>query len=210
MSKSLILSVTLLFGLALFTQSCRWKTTKNALKHGEVLKSSINSFEKNRSRLADRIVETLEEAETALTQTDPDLPEVSKDFEKEWTVIQNRYEKLKKDFEEVGSSSTAYFDKLNELSGNINQEDLRKEELAKNEALRKRWEKTYEEASTNVQKVTTVLEEGNDFHMVLVASSIRQKLEQNVVELRRIADQAKALLADLESFTQAGRELVEG
>lgn len=76
--------------------------------------------------------------------------------------------------------------------------------------MRKRWEKTYEEASTNVQKVTTVLEEGNDFHMVLVASSIRQKLEQNVVELRRIADQAKALLADLESFTQAGRELVEG
>jgi hypothetical protein len=54
--------------------------------------------------------------------------------------------------------------------------------------LRKHWEKTYEEASTNVQKVTTVLEEGNDFHMVLVASSIRQKLEQNVVELRRIAD----------------------
>lgn len=210
MSKSLLFSLVVLTGVAGLSTSCRWRTTKNALKHGEVLKSSINSFEKNRSKLADRIVETLEEAETALTESDPNLPEVSKDFEREWTVIQNRYDKLKKDFEEVGSSSTAYFDKLNELSGNINQEALRKEELAKNEALRKRWEKTYQEASANVQKVTTVLEEGNDFHMVLVASSIRQKLEQNVVELRRIADQAKALLADLESFTQAGRELVEG
>jgi uncharacterized protein YnzC (UPF0291/DUF896 family) len=199
-----------LFSVASLTQSCRWKTTKNALKHGEVLKSSINSFEKNRSKLADRIVETLEEAETALTSDSPDLPGVSKDFEKEWTVIQNRYDKLKKDFDDVGSSSTAYFDKLNELSSNISREELRKEELAKNAELRKRWEKTYEDASANVQKVTTVLEEGNDFHMVLVASSIRQKLEQNVEELRRIADQAKSLLADLESFTQAGRELVEG
>lgn len=210
MKKSLVLYICLLGGVAFLSQSCRWKTTKNALKHGEVLKSSINSFEKNRSKLSDRIIETLEEAETALTESDPDLPEVSKDFEKEWTVIQRRYEKLKEDFEEVGTSSTAYFDKLNELSSNINQEKLRKEELAKNEALRQRWEKTYQEASTNVQKVTTVLEEGNDFHMVLVASSIRQKLEQNVVELRRIAEQAKSLLADLESFTQAGRALVEG
>lgn len=190
--------------------SCRWKTTKNALKHGEVLKSSIESFEKNRSKLSDRIVESLEEAESALTSDEPDLPSVSKDFEKEWTVIQNRYDKLKKDFDKVGESSTAYFDKLNELSSNISREELRNEELAKNEELRKRWETTYQEASTNVQKVTTVLEEGNDFHMVLVASSIRQKLEQNVVELRRIADQAKSLLSDLETFTKAGRELVEG
>lgn len=210
MNKSLLFTMVLLVSVASLTQSCRWKTTKNALKHGEVLKSSIDSFEKNRSKLSDRIVETLEEAETALTSQDPDLPEVSKDFEKEWTIIQNRYDKLKKDFEDVGTSSTAYFDKLNELSGNISREELRKEELAKNAELQKRWEKTFQEASANIQKVTTVLEEGNDFHMVLVASSIRQKLEQNVEELRRIAEQAKALLADLESFTKAGRELVEG
>lgn len=210
MKKSLLFSLLLVFAASCLLTSCRWKTTKNALKHGEVLKSSIESFEKNRSKLADRIVESLEEAESALTSESPDLPDVSKDFEKEWTVIQNRYDKLKKDFVEVGESSTAYFDQLNELSSNISREELRKEELAKNEELRKRWEKTYKAAASNVEQVTTVLEEGNDFHMVLVASSIRQKLEQNVVELRRIADQAKSLLSDLESFTKAGRELVEG
>jgi len=190
--------------------SCRWRTTKDALKHGEVLKSSIESFEKNRSKLADRIIVSLEEAEEGLSTDNPDLPNVSKDFEKEWTVIQKRYDKLKSDFEEVGESSTAYFEKLNELSNNISREELRKEELGKNKALQERWLTTYREASSNVQKVTKVLEEGNDFHMVLVASSIRQKLEQNVEELRRIADQAKALLSDLETFTAAGRELVEG
>ncbi|MEM9849642.1 MAG: hypothetical protein AAF847_17265 [Bacteroidota bacterium] len=196
--------------LLLSSTSCRWETTKTAVKHGDVLKSSIESFEKNRQKLSSNVIESLEEAEEALTSESPDLPKVSKDFEKEWTSIQNRYDKLKKDFDKVGESSAAYFGQLNELSNNIGNETLRKEELAKNKSLRQKWDKTYQEAAVNIDKVTTVLEEGNDFHMVLVASSIRQKLEQNVGELSRIAEQAKALLSDLEVFTEEGRKLVEG
>ena len=145
-----------------------------------------------------------------LTSEKPDLVEVSKDFEKEWTSIQSRYGNLKKDFDRVGTSSTDFFAKLDELSGSIKKESLRDQELAKNQELRLKWDKSYKEASVSIDKVTQVLEAGNDFHMVLVASSIRQKLEQNVEELNVIADQAKALLGDLEAFTLAGRELVEG
>lgn len=190
--------------------SCKWKTTKTAMKHGEVLKSSIDSFEKNRKKLSTQLVESLEEAETKLTAENPDLPKVSKDFEKEWTSIQNRYKKLKGDFEKVGKSSNDYFAKLDELCNNITKESLREQELAKNRELKVKWDKSFQTASVSIEKVTSVLEAGNDFHMVLVASSIRQKLEQNVGELNEIAKQAKALLGDLESFTQAGRELVEG
>lgn len=201
--------LSLMLGIVLFS-SCRWKTTKDAMKHGEALKASIEDFEKNRQKLSTNLVSSLEEAEEQLTSENPDLPKVSKDFEKEWTSIQNRYEKLKSDFDQVGKTSEAYFAKLDELSGEISKESLRKEELAKNKELRGRWEKSYQEAAVSIEKVTQVLEAGNDFHMVLVASSIRQKLEQNVEELNVIADQAKALLGDLEAFTQAGRELVEG
>ena len=117
---------------------------------------------------------------------------------------------MKKDFERVGTSSNDFFAKLDELSNNINKESLRNEELAKNRELKIKWDQSYKEASVSIDKVTQVLEAGNDFHMVLVASSIRQKLEQNVAELDLIAAQAKELLGDLEAFTQAGRELVEG
>lgn len=204
------LTTILLLSFVVLVSSCDWKTTKNAMKHGEVLKSSIESFEKNRQKLSTSLVEGLEEAEKELSSENPDLPKVSKDFEKEWTSIQKRYNKLKGDFEKVGKSSEAYFSKLDELSNNITKESLRNEELAKNQQLRTKWEKSYKEASVSVEKVTTVLEAGNDFHMVLVASSIRQKLEQNVDELNVIAEQAKSLLGDLEAFTLAGRELVEG
>lgn len=200
----------LLLALVLAAPACKWKTTKTAMKHGEVLKSSIESFEKNRQKLSVKLVESLEEAEQKLSAEDPNLPKVSKDFEKEWTSIQNRYKKLKNDFAKVGSSSNDYFAKLDELSNNINKESLRNEELAKNKQLKVKWEKSYQEAQVSIEKVTSVLEAGNDFHMVLVANSIRQKLEHNVTELNSIAEQAKALLGDLEAFTQAGRELVEG
>lgn len=200
----------LLFILPFFllTSSCKWKTTKQALKHGEELKNSIEDFEKNRQQLSVRLVESLESAEEDLTSEDPDLPDVSKDFEKEWTGIQKKYRDLQEDFSRVGETSEAFFAKLNELSSNINNEKLRNDELAKNDELKLKWDKSYFEASSSINKVTEVLEAGNDFHMVLVASSIRQKLEQNVTELNRIAEQAKILLGDLESFTQAGRELV--
>lgn len=198
-----------LAGLVAFT-SCKRGETKSALKHGDVLKSSIEDFEKNRKKLSTKLVASLEQAEKDLTAEDPDLPKASKDFEKDWNDIQSRYNKLKKNFDKVGASSEAYFAKLDELSGNINNEKLRDEELGKNKNLRARWDKTFIEAKASVEKVTGVLEAGNDFHMVLVASSIRQKLEQNVDELGVIAEQAKSLLSDLEAFTLAGRELVEG
>lgn len=184
-------------------------TTKQAMKHGDMLKASIESFEKHRQKLSSSVVESLEMASEELNSENPDLPEVSKDFEKEWSGIQGRYKKLKNDFEQVGEASNDYFAQLDELSSSINSESLRKEELAKNAELQSKWDKTYQQAAVNIDKVTQVLESGNDFHMVLVASSIRQKLEQNVGELNRIAEQAKALLQDLEAFTEAGRELVQ-
>ncbi|MEE9373437.1 MAG: hypothetical protein V3V00_10325 [Saprospiraceae bacterium] len=206
MTKSTFL--LLVSSLLLFSVSCKWKTTKDALKHGEKLKSSIEDFEKNRQQLSVKLVKSLEEAEEDLTSENPDLPKVSKDFEKQWTGIQNKYKDLQEDFTKVGETSEAFFAKLNELSSNINNEKLRNDELRKNDVLKNKWDKSFYEASSSIQKVTGVLEAGNDFHMVLVASSIRQKLEQNVTDLNKIAVQAKELLGDLESFTKAGRELV--
>ncbi len=204
------ISLFLALSLVLILSSCRTRTTNNALKRGEKLKSSINSFEKNRKKLSTKVVSSLQEAKESLTAENPDLPEVSKDFEKQWRSIMKRYNKMKGNFEDIGTNSRKYFEELDKLSSNIHNEKLRNEELAKNKQLETKWQKIYKEAEVSVNKVTGVLESGNDFHMVLVASSIRQKLEQNVAELTNIAEQAKALLSELEVFTQQGRELVEG
>jgi len=209
MSKR-ITFLLLILTVSLVQFSCKTRTTRGAMKHGEILKTNLESFEKNRVKLSNGLVNSLEDAKNQLTQENPDIPEVSKDFEKEWRGIMSRYNKLKNDYDEIGQSSTAYFEELNGLSNNINNEELRNSELQKNKELEGRWQKTFETAGASINKITTVLESGNDFHMVLVASSIRQKLEQNVDELNNMAEQAKLLLSDLEVFTQAGKDLVAG
>jgi len=180
------------------------------MKNADVLKTNLDSFDKNRMKLSTNLVESLEEAGESLMSENPDIPQVSKDFEKEWRGIMSRYNKLKGDFDDIGKNSTAYFEELNSLSSSINNAELRESELAANKKLEVKWRATYTEADKAINKVTTVLENGNDFHMVLVASSIRQKLEQNVADLKNMSEQAKVLLADLEVFTNEGRKLVEG
>lgn len=210
MTKTNFISIVLIAILAMTLSSCKTRTTNSALRHGEALKTNLNSFDKNREKLSTKLVASLETAGESLMEENPDIPQVSRDFEKEWRSIMNRYDKLKSDFDNIGKNSAAYFEELNSLSGSINDDKLRAEELGKNKELEAKWQKTFVEADVAIKKVTTVLESGNDFHMVLVASSIRQKLEQNVADLKNIADQAKVLLGDLEVFSQAGRELVEG
>jgi len=208
MRKHFNILMVCLIGVVVLS-SCRTRTTKSAMKNAEVLKSNLDSFDKNRMKLSANLVESLEEAGEALQSENPDIPEVSKDFEKEWRSIMNRYDKLKKNFGDIGDSSQAYFDELNSLSSSINNTELRQSELAANKELQVKWDKTYQEADIAINKVTKVLEDGNDFHMVLVASSIRQKLEQNVQDLKNMSEQAKVLLADLKVFSDKGREIVE-
>lgn len=205
--KVLTLSIlVLLIGLA----GCRGKVTKKAVKKGEVLKSSIESFEKHRSKFASQVTASIENANQALADENPNPEDISRDFEAEWKDIQKRYDKMKKDFEDVGNSSKTFFDQLNDLAAGINDEDLKQSEMDKNAELLKKWEAHYTEAATSIENVQQVLEDGNDFHRVLVLSSVRQKLENNVKELQKISERADKLLKDLEDFTNAGRELVEG
>ena len=114
---------------------------------------------------------------------------------------------MKKDFDDVRNSSNAYFAHLDELANGISREDLKNSELKKNQELKVVWEKQYVEAEKSIQAVDQVLVEGNDFHRVLLLSSVRDKIQQNIDNLNELSQQADSLLKDLEAFTEAGREL---
>ncbi len=204
-----LLAITLIVLFAVSFNSCGGKMTKKAVKKGEVFKASIESFEKNRQKFSVQVSETIGEANESLTQENPNTEKISIDFEKQWNDIQQRYEKMKKDFEGVGKSSNAYFEHLDELANGISREDLRNSELKKNKDLLSVWEVQYAEAAKSIQAVEQVLVEGNDFHRVLLLSSVRDKIQQNIDDLNQLSQQAETLLKDLEAFTDAGRQLVK-
>lgn len=202
-----LLSISLMLFAILALGSCGGKMTKKAVKKGDVFKASIEDFEKNRQKFAVQVSETIEDANEALADKEPNTEEISTDFEKEWNKIQTRYKKMKKDFEDVRNSSNAYFEHLDELANGINNEKMRTTELKKNTELQIVWEKQYVEAEKSIQAVDQVLIEGNDFHRVLLLSSVRDKIQQNIDNLNDLSKQADSLLKDLEAFTEAGREL---
>lgn len=202
-----LLSISLMLFAVLALGSCGGKMTKKAVKKGDVFKASIEDFEKNRQKFAVQVSETIEDANEALADEEPNTEDISTDFEKEWNKIQTRYKKMKKDFEDVRNSSNAYFEHLDELANGINNEKMRTTELKKNTELQIVWEKQYVEAEKSIQAVDQVLIEGNDFHRVLLLSSVRDKIQQNIDNLNDLSKQADSLLKDLEAFTEAGREL---
>ena len=202
-----LLSISFMLFAILALGSCGGKMTKKAVKKGDVFKASIEDFEKNRQKFAVQVSETIEDANEALADEEPNTEEISTDFEKEWNKIQTRYKKMKKDFEDVRNSSNAYFEHLDELANGINNEKMRTTELKKNTELQIVWEKQYVEAEKSIQAVDQVLIEGNDFHRVLLLSSVRDKIQQNIDNLNDLSKQADSLLKDLEAFTEAGREL---
>lgn len=184
--------------------------TKKSLKKTEKFKASIDDFEKNRQKFSSQVIESIEGTNQRLGEENADLPDIAKDWEKEWKDVEKRYKKMIKDFKDVEETSTAYFAELEELVAGINNEKTRQAEMSKNETLKQKWQVSYQKAQASIEKVEGVLRDGNDFHRVLVASSMRQKLKEKVDELNDIADRAKDLLADLEEFSKEGKKLVQG
>lgn len=204
-----LLSIGLMLIAILALGSCKGKMTKKAMKKGDVFKASIEDFEKNRQKFSSQVSQTIGEANESLSEENPNTEAIASDFEKEWNEIQKRYKKMKNDFDDVGKSSNAYFEHLNELAMKINREDLRQPELVKNKELLAVWQVQYAEAAKSIEAVDKVLLEGNDFHIVLVLSSVRDKIQKNIDNLNQLSAQAETLLKDLEAFTDAGRNLVK-
>ena len=148
---------------------CKGKMTKKAIKKGEVFSASIEDFEKNRQKFSTQVSDAIGDANESLTEEKPNTEDISRDFD------------------DVGKSSEAYFDHLNELAIGINREDLRKSELGKNKDLLVIGGKQYEEAAKSIQAVEQVLMEGNDFQRVLLLSSVRDKIQQNIDDLNQLS-----------------------
>lgn len=205
--KSIISSMVIM--LLLFAgNGCRQSMTEKSLNYGDNLKDAITKYENSRQKFSQEVNESVSSTNKKLEKEDPKLSEVAHDWEKRWDEVHKSFNRLEKHFSKVGESSQEYFDKLEELSSGINNDSIRREELSKNRQLKERWTKAYEEAAGKFDKIRKVLKEGNDYQRILVASSVRQKIEKNIHELDKISIKANKILKELKTFTIEGKKLI--
>jgi len=200
--------VNLFLGLLFCLVSCSLSETKKALNYADNLKDAIDKFETSRKEVVETVGNAVEKTSGIISNESNNLPKIADDWENQWNSIMKRFSDLETNFNRVGQASNDYFEKLNETINNIGNESIKMSELQKNNNLKERYTEAYTEAANNIKKIKSVLDEGGDYHKVLLASAMRQKITANIDELKSMSLNAKKILDDLEHFTIEGKKLI--
>jgi len=181
--------------------------TNKAIEYGDNLKASIEKFEDQRKDISasiDKSIDTVNDTTSENTKTE----DISNDWEVKWNNIEQEFINLEENFSSVEQNSKAYFKQLNELSSGILDKTLKSKELSKNLELKTKWNKTHKEAKETIIKLKIILKNAQDIKRVLIASTIRKKIFNNIDELQSISTNTKKLIHDLEKFTIECKKII--
>jgi len=198
--------ISLVFSLALIT-ACSQSTTEKVIEYADELQDAINKFEESRNNSAENINAITQETISELDQKSPDLRGAARKWEGEWLEVSEQFDRLEENFSDVAESSNDYFTQLDELATSIQNQTLQQSEKQKNTALKVTWTVAFKQATQDIDKLRKLINEGNDFHMVLLGASLREKLSQNITDLKNISIRAQSLLSGLKNLTDEGRKL---
>jgi gas vesicle protein len=206
--NKLILGLSILF-LIIIIRSFPQKTfTEKSLAYGDDLNDAIEKFEEDRKDFTSDLNDITKQTSEDLLSKQQPVEDVAINWENEWNELNQKLEELENDFLKVGKRSKEYFKNLDEIASGIRDKSIRIEENEKNRELKAQWTRVYQEASESINKIRDVIYDGNDFYKVLVATSIRQQVKEDIKELESITLRAVALLDDLEDFSTEGKKLI--
>jgi hypothetical protein len=194
--------------LSLVLFACSTSETQKSLNYAEDLKSKIDKFESSRQNLADNLSNATDKIDKQAEKENPNVSDVAKDWEAQINQTRQDFDGLEASFSEVGKSSEEYFKRLDEVTQVIQDPKIKASEQKKNQAIKDKYTGAYSDAVDQINKVREVLKEGGDYQQVLIASSMRQKIDKNITELKQISDKAKAILAQLQNFSIEGKKMI--
>ncbi|OJJ15918.1 hypothetical protein BKI52_36990 [marine bacterium AO1-C] len=199
--------------LPLLVTSCGGKKEQSAsdkvLEFANKLVKVIDEFELARTKVLKVIDESAKNMEKYLAGNVSTKEKVD-NYEKDWNRLANEVKVMETRFNVIFRSSESYFNQLYNLKESISNEKLRKKEHEKNTKLRRNWDKVYAEADKDVNKIKTVLQEGKDFHKVLLSSVMRAKISDNITQMKDISGRARKILKELSRFSIEGKKILKG
>lgn len=227
--QTVTLIILLLIGIGC-SQSSLTKT-EEALEYADALLQAVEAFESARGKTAAHINESTTDVTTMtrkmesnaslpenidkkpISTTIPitiELPDIAKTWEERWIIVHSQYDTLETTFSEVGTRSITYFEHLETITAEITDDDLRTAEESKNHVLKSNWTTAYEQASADIAELRGLIVKGDDFERILRLAAMRASLEEDILQLQAISEQAQVLLIDLEQLTVEGRRLTSG
>jgi len=209
--RNILLGIVLSFALCVVF-SCSMSETQKNVQYAAEFKSNIDKFEEKHTGMTKSLSETVDKTVNQLSDetkpTKEKLADVSQDWEVSWNDILNEYESLTEYYGKIGTSSSQYFQKIDQVTQEIKDNSIRDQEMKRNKGQRKEWDNAYNQAEVNLKEIGKLLEDGNDFQRLLVLAAMRQQIYNRIEELKQISISAQELFRRLESFTETGRQLL--
>lgn len=184
-------------------------TSDRVLEFANRLVKVIDEFETARTKVLKVINESASNMEKYLSGN-LSTKEKADHYEKDWKKLAGEIKAMENRFNAISKNSQSYFNRLYSLNESISNDDLRKKEYDKNVVLKQNWEKVYESAEGDVRKIRSVLQEGNDFHKVLLSSVMRAKITDNITQMKDISSRARKILTELSRFSVEGKKILRG
>jgi hypothetical protein len=195
--------------MSIFEKNNLSTETDKAIEFADSLQEAIEEFEDSRVQINNEINQS-----TFLTMSDLEkisdssLKKVVKNWAIRWDKVKNKFDTLNEYFGNVVHNSDGYFMQLFEIANKIHNQNLRQNELNHNDNLKRDWLQVLKQTKLNLTKLEDLMREGDDFHRVLLGASIREKLTENIDELKNISQKAEELLLEIEKLTQESKKLV--
>jgi len=194
--------------IILIISSCNRSETEKTTVYADDLRNAIDLFEQNRVDFSEDVSDIVEITDKKLSKDEPNLVKISKEWEEKWLEITEKFNALNEEFINISEKSALFFNALDTIVLGINDAELRNSQINSNNILKEKWQTNYDIAQTTMNQIEKLIGKGNDYSRVLIATSIRQALEENIEELKTISESAKSLLAELQKFSLEGKKII--
>ena len=150
-----------------------------------------------------------DERSEAIEEAPVQLGGIAAEWEERWRIVEQQADTIETRFAEVQESANSYWARVEAITAGIGDEELREREAKKNAAAKEAWNEVHEKAAAQIGQIQQLRSEGQDFLRVLQLAAMREDLGRHTAELESISEVAEAVLKELETLSEDGKNLIQ-
>jgi chromosome segregation ATPase len=177
------------------------------VSYASALKESIIEYEKGLNKFDSAIADVKLDSK-ALTSGDSktSLAALTR-FQEQWQLAKDECEALQGRLDTYKAAAADHFEHLAEIGTKIPDAKMRTRNHILNKASAERWGDALRKAETSMDGVWTAIAKGDGLYNYVLSAVLRSSIDDTIVELQSIQDEAARLVLRLSQLAEEGKGL---
>lgn len=186
------------------------ETLDDALATADALASDLNAFEDQRTQTTTQAEQATSQALSSLESAPSPqaVREATRAWRANWDGVREEVDMLATRYAEVAARAVGYFHHLDAQTSSITNDELRADELERNDEIRASWRSTSNDALEALRTLRANLNDGDDLYVTMLNASLRSGFDVHVERLRALGEEMQTALQSMEAITEEGEALV--